>query len=252
MYNDFGRDYYLKMMGLNADQIPDTLLLHGVMDVGRHMPRWRQCFEAAIDTPFTNMFIGKRGGRSCAFAAVYGGPAAATAVHIFASLGSKRVILVGTCGGLDPQLPVGQFVLLDSVVHEDGTVRHYQPGAAQTRSTPSLTDRLSAALAERGAAVTYGLGVSTDSALAETPEDVRRWQGMGCAAVDMEASTVFAAAAHFGLERAAALYVLDPIGAGRDTSSLTEREHAARKQARSIQTEAAIALALGTYPEHKA
>lgn len=244
MYQSFDRDYYFRMTGLAPAQIPETLILHGVLNIGKYVARWRASFDQVIDTPFSEMFIGVRGGRRCAVGVVYGGPGAATALHIFANLGVKRVVLMGSCGGLDPAVPVGRFVLLDQVCHEDGTVRHYQPASQRTDATPALTERLGAALAARGAELCHGVGVSTDSIFAETAADVARWSAMGCRTIDMEASTTFAAAAHFGLERACALFVLDPLGAGRDVSALTEAERAAVGRARGALMEAATATAL--------
>jgi len=231
-------------LGLTGAAIPRTIILLGVLDVVSHAARWRSHFDRVTETRLPNLYIGQRAGGTCAFAAAYGGPMAATYLHAFAVMGAERAILIGSCGGLEPTLQVGEFVVPDRVAHEDGGGRLYRPGMPETAATPTLNAELAAALRERGARVRGGLSVSTDSFLAETVEDIARWQQQGCVGVDMEASTVFAVADHFGIERAAALYVIDPIGAGRDALALTEAERLTVREARRIQIEAVLTVAL--------
>jgi len=243
MYRHFGREYYLKQWGMPEGDVPETLILLGTLDVTVHAERWRGYFDTTYNSRYSFLFVGERAGRRCCFAAAFGGPGAASLVHGMAVCGVKRVMLVGSCGGLNPDLQVGEFVLPDRVLHEDGTPRLYS-AAQETAATPALVERLRQGLVEQGARTRGGCGLSTDSFMAETEADIRRWWQMGCEVVDMEASTVYAVADHFGMERAAVLYVLDPIGAGRDIASLTEAERLAIRESRRQQAEAVLAVAL--------
>jgi len=57
-----------------------------------------------------------------------GCPSAAIVVEELIQLGVKRLLRVGTCGGLQPDLKLGDLIVALSAVPADGTARHYTGG----------------------------------------------------------------------------------------------------------------------------
>ena len=139
-----------------------------------------------------------------------GGPSAAIVVEELIELGARRLLRVGTCGALDGGLQLGQLLIVDGVLAEDGASRAL--GASGTlRPDPDLRAALSAAARDAGS----GLVVSAD--LFYDPDSGRagRWAAAGAVAVEMEAATLFAVA-HRRRAAAACLLAVSDIVADRE------------------------------------
>ena len=57
-----------------------------------------------------------------------GCPTAGIVVEELAQLGAKRLLRIGTCGGLQPDLELGDLIVALTAVPADGTARHYVGG----------------------------------------------------------------------------------------------------------------------------
>ena len=57
-----------------------------------------------------------------------GCPSAAIVIEELIQLGVKKLVRVGTCGGLQPDLALGDLIVALSAVPADGTARHYVGG----------------------------------------------------------------------------------------------------------------------------
>lgn len=139
-----------------------------------------------------------------------GGPSAAIVAEELIGLGARRLVRVGTCGALDGGLVLGELLVADTALCEDGASRAL---GADGRAEPDPS--LRAALAAGGART--GLVVSTD--LFYDPDDgrVARWVRAGAVAVEMEAAALFTVAARRGAAAACLLAVTDLLaGGGRE------------------------------------
>jgi DeoD family purine-nucleoside phosphorylase len=140
-----------------------------------------------------------------------GGPSAAIVIAELHELGARTLLRVGTCGALDPELRLGELLIVAEAIADDGTSRALGVGAdgARIPASPELAARLHAAAegSARGAAVV----VSTDL-FYDGPEGAeRRWRDQGAIAVEMEAATLFALAARRGFTAGALLIVSDLV-----------------------------------------
>jgi DeoD family purine-nucleoside phosphorylase len=154
-----------------------------------------------------------------------GGPSAAIVITELHQLGARRLLRVGTCGGLAPGLTLGQLLIASEAISDDGTSRAL---GADGRVEPSaeLLARLGAA---GGAEVRTGPVVSTDLFYDGAPGTEERWVAQGAIAVEMEVATLFALAARWGFQAGAALLVSDLLLPERrriDAEPLREAEHA--------------------------
>jgi uridine phosphorylase len=134
-----------------------------------------------------------------------GGPSAAIVVEELLALGARRLLRVGTCGALAGGLALGDLVVAEAALAEDGASRAL--GASGTVAPdPGLLDALRAAAGPRAAA---GLVVSADLFYDPDPDRAQRWRSAGALAVEMEAAALFAVARRHGAAAACVLAVSD-------------------------------------------
>src|ERR671924_633203 len=75
-----------------------------------------------------------------------GGPSAAIVCEELIALGARKLVRIGTCGALDAGLELGDLLVAEKVLPEDGAARALG-GTEPITADPALTD----ALAEVGA-----------------------------------------------------------------------------------------------------
>jgi len=168
-----------------------------------------------------------------------GCPTAGIVVEELAQLGAKRLLRIGTCGGLQPDLALGDLIVALSAVPQDATATHYVGGEphAPTASWNLVHGAVHAAK-ELGKPVRVGPIVSSDVFYDPDPGRAERWSKRGILAVEMEAAVLFTVGALRGLEAGCLLTVSDIIVEGEFTRISDEALRAAVDQ----MTE----LALGT------
>jgi uridine phosphorylase len=138
-----------------------------------------------------------------------GGPSAAIVCEELIELGARRFVRVGTCGALVDGPELGDLVMAEAALAEDGASRALG-GDGRAHPDPELHRAL------RTAAPTArtGLIVSADLFYDPDPDRATRWVRAGAIAVEMEAATVFRVAARHGLAAACVLTVSDRVVAG--------------------------------------
>lgn len=138
---------------------------------------------------FTGTFKGKpisvqAVGMGCASAAIY----YTELIH----LGAKRIIRVGTAGGLAPQLHMADTVIAISATADDPTVLLMTDGEPHApTATYSLVERAVALSRERGATVHVGSIVSAALFYDPRPNIMQKWRDRGHLAVEMEAAMLY-------------------------------------------------------------
>jgi DeoD family purine-nucleoside phosphorylase len=138
-----------------------------------------------------------------------GGPSAAIVAEELIALGARRLLRVGTCGALADGLALGDLVVPDRVLAEDGTSRTLGAGDSVTPEA-----QLQRALLAACDSASVGTVVSSD--LFYDPDAARaaRWAAEGALAVEMEAATLFTVAGRHGVAAACVLAVSDLVAAG--------------------------------------
>jgi DeoD family purine-nucleoside phosphorylase len=136
-----------------------------------------------------------------------GGPSAAIVIAELAELGARRLLRVGTCGALADSLELGDLLIADQAIADDGTSRALG-ASSRVAGSPELLSELVAA--DDGAAH-VGVIVSTDLFYDGPARSEQRWLEQGALAVEMETATLFALAARRGLQAATLLIVTDVL-----------------------------------------
>lgn len=156
-----------------------------------------------------------------------GCPSAAIVIEELITLGSTRLIRVGTCGGLQPQLQLGDLVVALSAVPGDSTALRYTGGEAHAPTANfNVTHGLIHSAKELKLRPHVGPIASSDTFYDPDPERHRRWAARGVLAVEMEAAVLFTLGALRGIEAACVLTVSDIIS-GEEFTRISDAELAA-------------------------
>ncbi|MBE0428838.1 MAG: hypothetical protein IBX61_03090 [Thermoleophilia bacterium] len=121
-----------------------------------------------------------------------------------------KVIGIGTCGALQPEIELGEIVIAESAEAGDGLSPHYgvEPGA-MVAADGALTDSLGESLRGAGLKVHSGAVVTTGAAFRETDEMIDNWRRAGLLGVELETSCLLALARFTGVRAAVAHLVTD-------------------------------------------
>ena len=158
---------------------------------------------------FTGTFRGKRvsvqsSGMGC--------PSAGIVMEELVMLGVQRIVRVGTCGGLQPDLNMGDLIVALSSTPGDSTALHLVGNEphAPTASWELVHEAVHQAK-HLGKALRVGPIVSSDVFYNPDREQYRRWSERGILGVEMEASMLFTLGALKRVQTGCLLVVSDVL-----------------------------------------
>lgn len=143
-----------------------------------------------------------------------GGPSAAIVFEELAQLSARRIVRLGTAGGIRRDTRIGDVVVATAAAYPSGgcAVGQYMPGyCGPTAPDPILTTRILELLDEHGIKYKYGPVFSSDAFYAESPDFAEKMSHYGVVAVEMEAAVLFSLGWMRGLETACVLVISDVL-----------------------------------------
>ena len=144
-----------------------------------------------------------------------GCPSAAIVIEELVQLGVKRLLRIGTCGGLQPDLALGDLIVAVSAVPADQTAIHLVRGEPHApTATWELVHAAVHAAKELGKRVRVGPIVSSDTFYDPDPTRAERWSQRGILGVEMEAAVLFTLGALRKVQAGCLLTVSDVIVEG--------------------------------------
>jgi 5'-methylthioadenosine phosphorylase/purine-nucleoside phosphorylase len=184
---------------------------------------------------YTGSFRGKRvsvqsSGMGC--------PSAAIVIEELTQLGVTKILRVGTCGGLQPNMQMGELIVALSATPTDSTPLHLigNEPHAPTASWELLHAAVHHAK-ELGKPVRVGPIVSSDVFYNPDGGQYQRWSERGILAVEMEAAVLFTIGALKKIQTGCLLIVSDVVVDG-EFKRITDEE---MTQAVDQMTELALA-----------
>lgn len=141
-----------------------------------------------------------------------GAPTTAMVMEELVAEGVEAFLSIGFAGCLQDHVEMGEFIVPDRAIRDEGTSYHYAEPARDARPTGTLREDVERTLAERGDPYHEGPTWTTDAVYRETVAEVERYASEGVLTVEMEASAVFAVADHRDVEAAATFVVSDYLG----------------------------------------
>ena len=171
-----------------------------------------------------------------------GAPLAAAALEEMIALGCRAFVACGGAGALTRTLELGDLVVVDSALRDEGTSYHYLPAARTVATSPAVVAALAAHLTAAGMPHTVGRTWTTDGIYRETKTRVARRVAEGCLTVEMEAAALLAVAAFRSVPLGYVLYAGDTLAGEEWDERAWTTQFAVRRQL--FETAAAAAVTL--------
>ena len=144
-----------------------------------------------------------------------GCPSAAIVIEELVQLGVKKLMRVGTCGGLQPDLSMGDLIVALSATPADSTATHYVGGEPHAPTADfGLVHEAVHQARHLGKDVRVGPIVSSDIFYQPDEGLAGRWSDRGILAVEMEAAILFTLGALRKIRAGCMLIVSDVVVEG--------------------------------------
>lgn len=135
-----------------------------------------------------------------------GGPSTAIAVEELAHIGAKAMIRIGSCGALREGIRLGDLVIVNGAVRDDGASKSYVDSIFPAIPDTELLFDVIKAAKEQDFPYHVGIGRSHDALYAEAKEDLNElWGSRGVLGSDMETATLFVVGGLRGVKTASIL-----------------------------------------------
>lgn len=145
------------------------------------------------------------------------------ATELFTYYGVKRIIRVGTCGGMASKVKIGDVVVAIGS-HTDSTVTDIVPGVSLSHTASWNLLKAAVDAADDDMTVHVGPVVSRDKFYGNDPAQVQALADLGTLGVEMESAALYMLAAKHGAEALTVLTVSDHLLDGSEDMSPEDRE----------------------------
>jgi uridine phosphorylase len=216
MYRELHAADHQRILGLEAHELPDVVLMVGALDVTKSALRFAGYFEDVAPLRSFPGFTARRGPTRVGLVGVFGGPMAALHAHTWLAAGVPAVVQLGWYGALQHGTNLGDVIVPRHAERQDGVSDWYLPKGILADATPAFAEAIAAHLESASVPVERHAIYSTPALLAESREVIADWSRHGYFGVDMETAATFAVAKSIGAKRAAALIRIDDLVAEED------------------------------------
>lgn len=167
----------------------------------------------ALENPACELYLLERTDGKVGVAANFGlgAPAASTVMEELIALGVRRFITVGTAGALQARSAVGDVIVCDRAIRDEGVSHHYLAPSPYVTPSPGLTERLEDEIIRLGIPVSRGATWTTDAPYRQTVDEVKHYRCKGIMTVEMEAAALFAVAEYRKVDIAGVFVVSDSL-----------------------------------------
>jgi len=209
---------------------------------GNHLDEVRQVNSVRNMLGFTGTYKGRP---VSIMGSGMGMPSISIYAHeLFDYYGVKQIIRVGTCGGLLPDMKVGDLVLAATASTDSAMNRQRLGGWDYAAAADfDLLRRVHAKAVKNGLKIRTGNVFATDWFYHPDDAFIEKLQNMGMLALDMESAALYALAQQHGTRALTILSVSDVIPTGEQAS------HEARQNAFASVIDIVLDAVLDTEPE---
>lgn len=229
MYIKQTKDDWLMKLGLQNDYKVDGFLAYGTYNRDKHLQFFKDSLDKLgknytltnLEDPFfSKVTVLNIEGKNYWFDIAYGGAFLSELIHVASMLGSKKNILLGTCGGLKSGAKSGDMIVPEYSYGDESSTRMYARKVLDNRhySDRILNEKIISLIDKEFKYYTDPI-ITCQAMLGETEEDVRQWSKEGYAGVEMESATVFAVSKYFNVPSCAILYITDNLIEGEIVDS---------------------------------
>lgn len=172
-----------------------------------------------------------------------GCPSAAIVIEELVQLGVTKIVRVGTCGGLQPGMTMGELIVALSAAPADSTSIHYVLGEPHAPTADfGLVHEAVHQARQLGKPVRVGPVVSSDIFYQPDPGLAGRWSERGILAVEMEAAVLFTLGALRKIQAGCLLTVSDVVVEGEFVRITDEELRAAVDQMTELALQTVVSV----------
>ncbi len=147
-----------------------------------------------------------------------GCPACAGNLDLFHAMGIRKVMFCGGGGVLDPSIGVGQLLVVEGAIRDEGFSYHYAAPSRVIDAQKDTNEKIIRYLREQGIPYLQGLTWTTDALFRETPDRIALRRQEGARIVEMEQAGCIAVAQFRQFTYGALIYGGDDLS-GEEWSS---------------------------------
>lgn len=140
-----------------------------------------------------------------------GCPSCAGNLDLFHAMGITKVMFCGGGGVLDKDIKVGQLLVVDGAIRDEGFSYHYIKPSRYIYTNADVTRTIVQYLEENAISYIRGLTWTTDALFRETADKIARRKEEGAKIVEMEQAGCIAVAQFRGFEYGALIYGGDDV-----------------------------------------
>ena len=140
-----------------------------------------------------------------------GCPACGGNLDLFYAMGISKVMFCGGGGVLDRDIKVGQILVVDGAIRDEGFSYHYIAPSRYIYTEPKVTDSIVRYLEDNSISYIRGITWTTDAMFRETHDRIARRKAEGAKIVEMEQAGCIAVARCRGLAYGALIYGGDDV-----------------------------------------
>ena len=140
-----------------------------------------------------------------------GCPACAGNLDLFHAMGIRKVMFCGGGGVLDKNIEVGQLLVVDGAIRDEGFSYHYIEASRYIYTDTKVTERITQYLDTNKVPYLRGLVWTTDAIFRETNDRIAQRKEEGAKIVEMEQAGCIAVAQFRGFDYGALIYGGDDV-----------------------------------------
>ncbi|MEA4939931.1 MAG: nucleoside phosphorylase [Christensenella sp.] len=169
-----------------------TLLPGDPARLDRIRPFLTDTTELAYNREYRSLVGTYQGVRVLAVSTGIGGASAGIAVEELSRLGVKNMSRIGSCGALQPEVKVGDLILVSGAVRDDGASKTYLDPIFPAVPNSELLFACVRAATKRKVAHHVGIARSHDSFYTDREEEIDAyWAARGVLGCDMETAALY-------------------------------------------------------------
>ncbi len=140
-----------------------------------------------------------------------GAPVIASLTEEMIAFGVKKFVILSWGGALQPDLIIGDIVVCDRAIRDEGVSHHYLPVQKYTCADVQLTGLIKESIEQHNVTCKIGSTWTTDAPYRETIAEVKQYQSEGVHTVEMESAALFALGEAHGVQTSSVVIASDDL-----------------------------------------
>ena len=139
----------------------------------------------------------------------FGAPTAVMTLEELIAFGITKFINLGSAGSIQKNIDVGDIVICERAIRDEGTSHHYLPDEKYAYASNELTADLIEAIERKNIPYIKGTSWTTDAVYRETISELQQYRDENVITVEMEASALFAVGTFRGVSVSSVFSISD-------------------------------------------